>query len=73
MNQIPWNDWKTNVIGVLVMLLPLIRFFYPELTTENQAVITDGVGSIFDGVSMIVAAVAGIIIVIKTVWAKKTK
>ena len=71
MNQIPWNDWKSNVIGVLLMLLPLIKFFYPEFTAENQAVITDGVGSIFDGVYMIVTAVAGIIVVVKTTWFKK--
>lgn len=71
MNQTAWNDWKSNVIGVLLMLLPLIKFFYPDFTAENQEVIVNGVGSIFDGIYMVVTAVLGIIVVIKTTWFKK--
>lgn len=71
MNQLPWNEWKSTTVGIVLMVLPVLAFFFPALTPDNQSVVVNGTGVLFDSAAQIASAIGGIILVFKTVWHKK--
>jgi hypothetical protein len=58
---------KTKVLAVLAVVLGVLAFALPAVfDPEAQTVITDGVTGIVDGAAIIVGAITGIVLWIKS-------
>ena len=58
---------KSKVLAVLAVVLGVLAFALPAVfDTEAQTVITDGVIGIVDGAAIIVGAITGIVLWIKS-------
>lgn len=70
MQQPNWKDWKSTLVGILTLLLPLVGMFWPKFTAENQQVVLGGVNSLIEMGTAIVGIVGGLILVFKTSFSK---
>jgi hypothetical protein len=71
MEQPKWMEWKSTVLGVLALVLPLVAIFKPGFTPENQATVTTGIETLFNSGAAIVAVVTSFILIFKTTFGKK--
>lgn len=72
MNEAPkWMEWKSTVLGILTLLLPLIAIFKPGFTPENQAVVTNGIETLFNSAAAIVAVITSFVLIFKTAFGSK--